>query len=66
VCKIHPDRLQQMEDLFKGSGLGVQGHKLVKKSDEMICIIDSYGAPKNHEQLMEKLLSAQEVIEFRY
>ena len=66
LCEIKSNRLQEMEGLFQESGLGVKGHKLVKKSDEMICIIDSYGSPQNHEKVMAKLLADKDVKEFRY
>jgi putative Mg2+ transporter-C (MgtC) family protein len=66
VCDIDRDRLKELEELFRDCGLGVKGHKLVKKDEEMICIIDAYGAPQHHECLMNKLLSESDVKEFRY
>jgi putative Mg2+ transporter-C (MgtC) family protein len=66
VCEITSNRLKEMEGLFRDCGLGVKGHKLIKKDDEMVCIIDSYGTPENHENVMEKLLVEKEVKEFRY
>jgi putative Mg2+ transporter-C (MgtC) family protein len=66
VCEINSDRPKALETLFKGCGLRLKGHKLIKKDDEMVYIIDAYGAPDCHEQLMEKLLTASEVKEFRY
>jgi hypothetical protein len=44
----------------------VKGHNLVKKDEDMICIIDAYGSPASHERVMENLLSEAAVKEFRY
>ena len=66
VCDIDRDRLKALEDLFRTCGLRVQGHNLVKKDDDMICILDADGAPGSHERVMEKLLAEADVKEFRY
>ena len=66
LCEINPDRPKELVVLFQGCGLRVKGHKLVKKDDEMVCTIDAYGAPENHECLIEKLLTERDVKEFRY
>ncbi len=66
VSEINRDRLKELEGIFQECGLRVQGQKLVKKDHEMVCIIDAYGPPKNHEQVMEKLLVETDVKEFWY
>lgn len=66
VSEISENRLKEFEDIFVDCGLGVKGHKLVKKDHEMVSIIDSYGPPGNHEQVIERLLVDKEVKEFRY
>jgi putative Mg2+ transporter-C (MgtC) family protein len=66
VCDINQDRLKELEALFKACGLQVQGHKLIKKVDEMVCIVDAYGSPDNHERIMKKLMSEGDVKEFSY
>jgi putative Mg2+ transporter-C (MgtC) family protein len=66
VCDISRDRLTELEGLFRGCGLRVKGHNLVKKDEDMICIIDAYGSPASHERVMENLLSEAAVKEFRY
>jgi hypothetical protein len=43
-----------------------EGHNLVKKEADMICIIDAYGTPACHERIMERLLEESDVKEFRY
>jgi putative Mg2+ transporter-C (MgtC) family protein len=66
VCGINRDRLKELEGLFQDCGLRVKGHKLVKKDDEMVCIIDAYGAPDDHERVMEELLAESGIKEFQY
>ena len=66
VCEINRDRLKELEGIFKECGLQVKGHKLAKKNDEMVCNIDAYGAPENHERVMEKLFTEADVKEIRY
>ena len=66
VCDIDQERLKELEELFRDCGLGVKGHKLIKKDEEMICIIDAYGPPQHHERVMNKLLAESDVKEFRY
>jgi putative Mg2+ transporter-C (MgtC) family protein len=66
VCGINRNRLKELEGLFQRCGLRVAGHKMVKKGDEMVCIVDAYGAPEDHERVMEELLAEGDVREFRY
>jgi putative Mg2+ transporter-C (MgtC) family protein len=66
VCDIDRYGLRELEDLFRECGLRVKGHKLVKKGDEMIFLVDAYGPPENHEKIMDKLMCEPEVREFRY
>ncbi len=66
VCEINSERLKELEGTFQDCGLRVKRHKLVKKNNEMVCIINTYGSPKDHELVMEKLLVDVDVKEFRY
>jgi putative Mg2+ transporter-C (MgtC) family protein len=66
VCEVNRDKLKELEGTFRDCGLSVKGHKLIKKDNEMVCIIDAYGAPEHHERVMENLLIENEVKEFRY
>jgi putative Mg2+ transporter-C (MgtC) family protein len=66
VCAVNRDRLKELKMIFQDCGLRVRGHKLVKKDEEMICIIDAYGPPKHHEQVMEKLFTESKIKGFRY
>ncbi len=66
VCATDREKLKELEGMFQACDLRVKGHKLVKKDAEMVCIIDAYGSPDDHERVMEKLFAKREVIEFRY
>jgi putative Mg2+ transporter-C (MgtC) family protein len=66
ICEINRDRLKEMENVFQDCGLRVKGHKLEKREDEMVCIIDAYGTPDNHERVMEKLLNEPGIKRFNY
>jgi hypothetical protein len=66
VCDIEQDRLKDLERIFRDCGLRVRGHKLVKRDEEMVCLVDAYGAPEDHERLMDRLLAETDVKEFRY
>jgi putative Mg2+ transporter-C (MgtC) family protein len=66
VCENRPGRLKELEGVLRECGLGVKGHKLVKKDEGVACIIDAYGTLEEHEKAMEKLLTDEDVKEFRY
>jgi hypothetical protein len=66
VCGVGRDRLREMEEMFRECGLRVKGHNLVKKDQDMVCIIDAYGSPDCHERVMDRLLAESDVKEFRY
>lgn len=66
VCEIDPNRPKELEGLFLNCGLKLKGHKMVKREEGMVFTIDAYGAPVNHERVMEKLLIDNDVKEFRF
>ena len=66
ICEINHDKIEELERLFQGCGLEVQGHKLSKKNQNMVCIIDAYGASEKHDRVLEKLLADTNIKEFRY
>jgi putative Mg2+ transporter-C (MgtC) family protein len=66
VSGVEPNRIIELEKLFQDSGLNVRGHKLIKKHDELTCIVEAYGAPNQHEQVIDKLLTNEDIREFRY
>jgi putative Mg2+ transporter-C (MgtC) family protein len=66
VYDIDPKKLRELEGTLQACGLRVKGHKLIKKDDEMVCIIDAYGSPEHHEQVMKKLFAEKDIREFRY
>jgi hypothetical protein len=66
VCDIDRQRLKSLEEMVRACDLRVKGHKLVKQDHVMVCIIDAYGSPANHERAMEKLFAEEDIKEFRY
>lgn len=66
VSDIHPDRLGELQAIFRDSGLELRGHKLGKQDEEMLCTIHAYGSPEQHEHLMDRLLGETIIKEFRY
>jgi putative Mg2+ transporter-C (MgtC) family protein len=66
VSEIKPNRLKELERKLKDCGLGVKGHKLVKKDEGIVCLIDAYGSLEEHEKAMEMLFAEEDVKEFRY
>jgi putative Mg2+ transporter-C (MgtC) family protein len=66
LCEYNGDKLSELEGLFQSSGLWVKGHKIVKRDDGMVYIIDAYGAPQSHERVMEMLSTKPDIKEFQY
>jgi len=66
VCQLDPTRLLKLEGMFRDCGLQVKGHKLIKETEEMICVIDAYGSPDCHERVMETLFSDEKIKQFHY
>jgi len=66
VSTIDPERLKKFESLFQDCGLGIKSHKLLKRNGEMVCLIEAYGAPDDHERIMERLFADNEVKTFQY
>jgi putative Mg2+ transporter-C (MgtC) family protein len=66
VSEINPDKLKELEGLFQDCGLGVKGHKLLKRDGEMVCILEAYGAPENHERAMDALFTDRGIKAFQY
>jgi len=66
VSDIHPDRLGELEGIFRDCGLEIRGHKLGKQDEEMLCTIHAYGTPEQHEHLMDRLLEDTKIKAFGY
>jgi putative Mg2+ transporter-C (MgtC) family protein len=64
VCAIDQARLNQVEALFLKSGLRVRRIKRTRSGEQVTSLWHAGGAPKNHERLVEALLTSADVIEF--
>jgi putative Mg2+ transporter-C (MgtC) family protein len=64
VCPIDEEKYKQIEALFFESGLEVKRGRRSKSTDCMICKWLTFGKPRAHEALVEKLLNHTDVIEF--
>ncbi len=65
LCPVDLDTFQQIEALFLDSGLRLTDCNRNKSGDRMLCTWHTLGKPDNHEQLVEKLLTHTDVLEFR-
>ncbi|MEE8392608.1 MAG: MgtC/SapB family protein [Anaerolineae bacterium] len=65
VCAMDRQKLAQLEDMFRQCSLRTKGQKQ-KRGDEMICTWEAFGAPKNHDRLVEMFFDDADVKEFRY
>jgi putative Mg2+ transporter-C (MgtC) family protein len=66
VCDIHPDRIGELEVLFRDCELEVRGHKLGKQDEEMVCTIHAHGGPEQHERLIQRLMDEGDITTFHY
>ena len=66
ICPISHEKFLQLEAMFHKCGLRVESGKRIKRGNEMVCTWAAFGAPKNHDRLMEMLFDDAEVKEFRF
>ena len=59
-------QLEELEKTFQQCGLEIKGHKQLKSGGDMVYVVEAFGSPECHEQLMEKLVYDVDVKEFRY
>lgn len=64
--KIDPGKPEQLEGLIELNNLQIKHHNITKSGDEMLCRMEIYGSPEDHQKLSDALLADQEVREFRY
>jgi endonuclease III len=65
VCAPGQDKLQEIEKLFRESGLHVRRNKRIKSESGTISIWYAQGKPEKHDQLVETLIAHPDVKEFR-
>ncbi len=66
VYKIGRHHLNEIEETMRQCGLRVRGHKLIKSGKKITYIVEAYGPPAGHEDLVKKLLNDNESQVFRY
>ncbi|MBI5961483.1 MAG: MgtC/SapB family protein [Chloroflexi bacterium] len=65
VCPLMPGLYQELDTLFKDSGLHVRSRKRFKADGNMICTWYTHGSPKAHMHLVEKLFEHPQVTRFK-
>ena len=65
ISPISREEFTRLEDMFRQCGLRVKCRKH-KRGDEMICMWEASGSPKNHERLVEMLFDDADVKEFQF
>lgn len=65
ICPLVPEKFEEIEALFRPSGLRVINRKRLKSGDTMLCTWEAIGTPKNHALLTEKLFAHPDIREFR-
>lgn len=66
VCNLSPAKFEELEEVFRQSGLRVRNHRQVKSGEAMTCSWQASGSPQSHDRLMRKLFADVEVKEFRF
>jgi putative Mg2+ transporter-C (MgtC) family protein len=66
VIGLDFNKLNEIEAIFKQSGLRLSNHRHEKDADCISCVYSVYGAPEKHKLLVEKLLQDPEVKCFKY
>lgn len=66
VCPMPGDKFEQLDAVFRRSGLRVWSRKRLKRGDEMVCIWDTGGSPASHARVVEQLLADADLKEVRY
>ena len=67
TCNIGAKSSKQIDDIFRNSNVHVKKHKQCKnENNEMICTLITYGSPKNHDQVVEKLFTDKDVKSYSF
>ena len=65
ISNLPYDKLGKIEEFFKSSELKVRRSKQTKsKEGEMVCTFFTYGKPQEHERVIQKLMTDQDVKSF--
>jgi putative Mg2+ transporter-C (MgtC) family protein len=66
VCPMSRATFRRLDQIFVDVGLKVRGRKEMKRGGDMICVFGAMGSIRNHDRLVERLLSDPEVKELRF
>ncbi len=66
VLPLQLEKCEQIESAFKQCRLRVMSRKRIKSGEEMICIWDVFGSPKNHTRFTETLFADPDVKSFKF
>lgn len=66
VCQADPEKLAQLEALFRECGLRLRRQRQSKAGGEMVCSWETYGTPRQHEKLVRAVLADDEIREARF
>jgi putative Mg2+ transporter-C (MgtC) family protein len=65
VCPPDEDKLREVENLIRNSGLRVNRNKRMKSEAGLTTVWYARGRPEKHEQLVNRLMAHPDVTEFR-
>lgn len=63
-CNAERGLFARLESEFINCGLRIRSHSQMKDKDEMVCRWNAVGPPKNHDKIMEKLFTDEDVHSF--
>ena len=66
TCPVDMQVYAELDALFTEHRLRVYARKRVKSGEQMTCTWQTTGSPKNHDRLVEKLLTHQAVLEVHF
>lgn len=66
TCILQPDKFNQLEDMFRASGLTIRTHQQTKSGEHMHCTWSASGSLQAHDQVMSRLFADDEVKEFHF
>jgi putative Mg2+ transporter-C (MgtC) family protein len=66
VCDLNPEKIEQIEQLFRKNGLRVRSHRQTKSGSSMTCSWQASGSLTHHSRLLRELFADPGVTEVRY
>jgi putative Mg2+ transporter-C (MgtC) family protein len=66
ICPIAPGRFEELEALFRESGLRLHSGQRIKAGEDMVCTWEASGKPYEHTSLTDRLFEHPGVKEFHF